>query len=110
MTHCVSVIGGKWKPIILFVISKRIDRFGAMRRAIPNITKQMLTQQLRELEDDAVLNRKVFAEIPPRVEYSLTRRGKSLLSVIKAMRDWGEDDLATSATQGKPGNQLDLPL
>lgn len=94
VTHCLDVVGGKWKPIILFCVSRDINRFGALRRAIPAVTKQMLTQQLRELETDGILSRTVFAEIPPRVEYALTDRGHSLLPVIEAMRQWGEADTA----------------
>lgn len=94
VTHCLSLIGGKWKPIILFCVQGGIHRFGAMQRAIPAITKQMLTQQLRELEDDRLVSRTVFAEVPPRVEYALTERGRSVLPVIKAMRLWGEADRA----------------
>ena len=94
VTHCLSVIGGKWKPVILFMISHRVNRFGAMQRGAPKITKQMLTQQLRELEADGVLTRTVFAEIPPRVEYALTDKGRGLLPVVGAMRDWGTADLA----------------
>ncbi|MEL6169006.1 MAG: helix-turn-helix domain-containing protein [Pseudomonadota bacterium] len=90
VTQCLRVIGGKWKPVILFCVAGGVDRFGAMGRAIPGITKQMLTQQLRELEGDGVLHREVFAEVPPRVEYSLTERGQSLLPVIKAMEQWGK--------------------
>lgn len=89
VTRCLAVIGGKWKPVILFSVEHGVNRFGAMRRAIPNVTKQMLTQQLRELEADGIIDRKVFAEVPPRVEYSLTEKGHSLLPVIAAMRDWG---------------------
>ena len=90
VTRCLSVIGGKWKPVILFCVANGVNRFGAMQRAIPNVTKQMLTQQLRELEADGALHREVFAEVPPRVEYSLTPKGQSLLPVIQSMRDWGE--------------------
>ena len=90
VTRCLSAIGGKWKPVILFAILHDVNRFGALQRAIPGVTKQMLTNQLRELEADGVLHREVFAEIPPRVEYSLTDKGRSLLPVIQAMRDWGE--------------------
>lgn len=89
VTRCVEVIGGKWKPVILFCIDNGIDRFGAMQRAVPGITKQMLTQQLRELEHDGVLSRTIFPEIPPRVEYALTARGRSLLPVVEAMKSWG---------------------
>lgn len=90
VSQCLSVIGGKWKPLILFAILNDVNRFGALQRAIPDVTKQMLTNQLRELEADGILHREVFAEIPPRVEYSLTPKGDSLLPVIRAMRDWGE--------------------
>lgn len=94
VTHCLSLIGGKWKPVILFCIAGGVNRFGAMQRAIPGVTKQMLTQQLREMEADGLIDRKVFAEVPPRVEYSLTARGASILPVIAAMRDWGRADQA----------------
>ena len=96
MTHCLAMIGGKWKPVILFCIQGGVARFGAMQRAIPGVTKQMLTQQLRELEADGLIHRQVFAEVPPRVEYSLTFRGRSILPVIQAMRDWGAADQATT--------------
>lgn len=96
VTHCLSLIGGKWKPVILFCIQGGVDRFGAMQRAIPGVTKQMLTQQLREMEADGLIDRKVFAEVPPRVEYSLTARGRSILPVIAAMRDWGQSDQAVT--------------
>lgn len=89
VTRCLQVVGGKWKPVILFCVANGVDRFGAMRRAIPGITKQMLTQQLRELEADGVLSRTVHAEVPPRVDYALTDRGRTLLPVIDAMRAWG---------------------
>lgn len=94
VTHCLAVVGGKWKPVILFCIAHGVARFGAMRRAVPGITKQMLTQQLRELERDGVISRTVYAEVPPRVDYALTARGRGLLPVIDAMRKWGEADLA----------------
>ncbi|MEO0911389.1 MAG: helix-turn-helix domain-containing protein [Pseudomonadota bacterium] len=94
VTHCLNVVGGKWKPLMLFCISHGIARFGALRRAIPGISKQMLTAQLRELEADGVITRTVYAEVPPRVEYALSARGRTLLSVIGAMRDWGEKDLS----------------
>ncbi len=94
VTHCLLAIGGKWKPVILFCISNGVDRFGAMQRAIPAVTKQMLTKQLRELEADGLLTRTVFPEVPPRVEYALTDRGRSVLPIIESMRRWGEADLA----------------
>ncbi|HMS96825.1 MAG TPA: helix-turn-helix domain-containing protein [Tabrizicola sp.] len=94
VTHCLQVVGGKWKPVILFCIQNGVDRFGAMGRAVPGITKQMLTQQLRELEADGIVSRTVHPVVPPRVDYALTDRGRSLLTVVAAMRDWGQADMA----------------
>ncbi|OJJ17256.1 transcriptional regulator [marine bacterium AO1-C] len=90
VTFCMSKIGGKWKPIIIFLIEKGANRFGIMQRGIEGISKQMLTKQLRELEADGILERKIFAEIPPRVEYYMTDYGRSLLPVIESMKKWGE--------------------
>lgn len=94
VTHCLSVIGGKWKPVLIFAIAGGVARFGALSRAIPGITKQMLTLQLRELESAGVISRTVHAVVPPRVDYALTPRGRSLLPVIEAMRAWGTAALA----------------
>lgn len=88
--YCLKVIGGRWKPLIIFLIYTKVNRFGAMQRSIPEISKQMLTNKLRELEEDGVIHREVFAEVPPRVEYSITDKGKSLYPVINEMRKWGE--------------------
>ncbi|MEM8488881.1 MAG: helix-turn-helix domain-containing protein [Bacteroidota bacterium] len=90
VTYCLQMIGGKWKPVILYLLSNGVDRFGVMRRAIDGISKQMLTKQLRELERDDIISRTVFAEVPPRVEYALTEKGESLLPVIQAMKAWGK--------------------
>ena len=95
VTYCLSMIGGKWKPVILFCIANGVDRFGAMQRAIDGITKQMLTKQLRELEADGLISRKVYAEVPPRVDYAVTERGQSLFPIIQAMRDWGTAEMAS---------------
>ena len=89
VTFCMSKIGGKWKPIILHLISKGANRFGILQRGIQGISKQMLTKQLRELEADGFLTRKIYAEIPPRVEYFITDLGFSLFPIIEHMRDWG---------------------
>jgi DNA-binding HxlR family transcriptional regulator len=90
------MIGGKWKPVILFCISNGVDRFGAMQRAVPGITKQMLTKQLRELEADGLISRTVYAEVPPRVDYALTDKGRSILPVVEEMRHWGATYLKDS--------------
>lgn len=94
VTYCLSVVGGKWKLVILYLLDHGVNRFGRMRRAIEGISKQMLAKQLRELEADGVISREVFAEVPPRVEYALTEKGESLLPVVEAMRAWGERHLA----------------
>lgn len=109
MIHAMAHVGGKWKLMILYVIDNGSNRFGAMQREIPKITKQMLSQQLRLLEADGLLKRKIFAEIPPRVEYSLTKRGRALLKVVNAMKTWGEQDLA-AAEKPEEKSQLAMDL
>lgn len=94
VTFTMSLIGGKWKPIILYVINKGGNRFGILQRGITGISKQMLTKQLRELESDGILERKIYAEIPPRVEYFITEKGKSLFPIINSMKLWGEKNMA----------------
>jgi DNA-binding HxlR family transcriptional regulator len=84
-----SIIGGKWKPSLLFHLEGRTRRFCELQRLIPGLTKKMLTQHLRELEGDGIVHRKVYAEVPPRVEYSLTRHGESLKPILKLMSAWG---------------------
>jgi len=85
----MKVIGGKWKTVILYLISIDVNRFGMLQRSCSGISKQMLTKQLRELEKDAVIKRKVYAEVPPRVEYSLTPRGETLFPILESMKNWG---------------------
>ena len=86
----LSVIGGKWKPIILYHLSLAdAVRFGELRRGMPDVTERMLTRQLRELEADGLVSRKVYPVVPPRTEYALTERGKSLAPVITSICDWG---------------------
>ena len=84
-----EVIGGKWKPLILFYLENRTRRFGELHKLIPGTTKKMLAKHLRELERDEVVHRKVFAQVPPRVEYSLTRHGQSLRPILVQMSSWG---------------------
>jgi DNA-binding HxlR family transcriptional regulator len=85
----VDIIGGKWKPIILYYLKDGAKRFGELQRLIPHATKKMLTMQLRDLEKDGIVNRKVFEQVPPKVEYSLTRYGKSLAPILELMAKWG---------------------
>ena len=92
--HChvettLDLIGGKYKTLILWHLAGGPQRFSQLQRLITRATPKMLTQQLRELEEDGVIHREVFPVVPPRVEYSLTDRGRSLLPILHAMRDWG---------------------
>ena len=84
-----DVIGGKWKPLILFYLETGTKRFGELRKLIPGMTKKMLTQHLRDLEQDEVIRRKVYPVVPPKVEYSLTKHGESLKPILKLMSAWG---------------------
>lgn len=89
VTATMNVIGGKWKILILWLIFNEINRFGKMSMILKAISKQMLTTQLRELEQDGIIKRVIYPEIPPRVEYFLTEKGNSLLPIIDLMKDWG---------------------
>lgn len=89
----LEMIGGKWKGIILWHLLNKTLRFSQLQRRIPRITQKMLTQQLRELERDQLIHRKVYAEVPPKVEYSLTPKGESLSEVLKMMCDWGRENV-----------------
>lgn len=90
VTTTMKVIGGKWKPIILWILYDGTKRFGEIKRLIPKITQKMFTQQLRELERDGIVLRKVYPVVPPKVEYSLTEYGKTLLPILDEMAAWGE--------------------
>lgn len=86
----LAVIGGRWKPVILFkLMEEGVLRFGELRKLIPGVTQKMLTSQLRELEADGVIERKVYPEVPPKVEYRITSYGLTLSDILLAMRDWG---------------------
>ena len=87
----LDLIGGKYKALILWHLSERKLRFSELRKVITTATPKMLTQQLRELEYQALIHREVFAVVPPKVEYSLTELGRSLMPILVAMRDWGAD-------------------
>jgi DNA-binding HxlR family transcriptional regulator len=92
VTIAVKVISGKWKLFILSVLSNgEVKRYGEIRRTCENITEKMLTSQLRELEKDGIVFRKVYAQVPPKVEYSLTDLGKKLCHIFGPLYDWGVD-------------------
>ena len=90
VTATMQLIGGKWKIIILWAITNNVNRFGMLQRAIPSITKKMLTSELRALEADGLISRKIFPVMTPKVEYSITPLGETLRPVLNAMGDWGQ--------------------
>jgi DNA-binding HxlR family transcriptional regulator len=90
VTVTTRIIGGKWKPSILYYLQGRVRRFSELQRLLSGPTKKMLTQQLRELEHDDIISRKVYAQVPPRVEYALTRHGESLRPILELMSSWGK--------------------
>ncbi|MDH5571741.1 MAG: helix-turn-helix transcriptional regulator [Gammaproteobacteria bacterium] len=85
----LDVIGGKWKCVILYHLLNETKRFNELRRLMPDVTQRMLTRQLRELEADQVINRKVYPEVPPKVEYSLTEFGVTLGPILTMLKEWG---------------------
>ncbi|PLT30457.1 winged helix-turn-helix transcriptional regulator [Peribacillus deserti] len=86
----LAVIGGKWKMLILWHLKDGTKRFGELKSLMPGVTQRMLVNQLRELEDDFIVHREVYPVVPPKVEYSLTEEGKSLIPIIDAMYEWGK--------------------
>ena len=102
--HCpveatLELIGGKYKALILWHLSVKTLRFSELNKLLPTATAKMLTQQLRELEAHKLIHREVFPVIPPKVEYSLTELGRSLMPVLVAMRDWGANYLRTKEVE-----------
>ena len=101
LEHCpvavtLDMVGGKYKPLILWHLADGTQRFSQLHKQIPKATPKMLTQQLRELESQNLIRREVYPVVPPRVEYSLTDLGKSLMPVLVAMRDWGANFLVAN--------------
>lgn len=89
MELTMDVIGGKWKTVILWHLRNRTLRFSQLKRRLHGITQKMLTQQLRELEEDGLINRTVFPQVPPKVEYNLTEYGKKIIPVLYSIYCWG---------------------
>ena len=87
----LTLIGDKWKVLILRDLMPGTKRFGELKKSVGNVSQKVLTAQLRAMEESGLVNRKVYAEVPPRVEYSLTELGKSLKPILDSMRAWGED-------------------
>lgn len=87
----LSLIGDKWKVLILRDLMPGTKRFGELKKSIGSVSQKVLTAQLRDMEANGLISRKVYAEVPPRLEYSLTNLGKSLKPILDAMKNWGED-------------------
>jgi len=90
----IAIIGGRWKVLILRELLGGVKRFNELHRSLTGITQKMLTQQLREMENDGIVHREVYQQVPPKVEYSLTPLGESLEPILAVMHEWGERYLA----------------
>lgn len=98
VTYTISIVGGKWKWIILYMIYRQtIIRYGELKKRLPSIAHKTLSQQLKELEESALVHREQYDQIPPRVEYSLTEKGKSLIPILTLMAQWGEQNKLSQA-------------
>lgn len=107
----LDVIGGKWKGVILYKLLERPKRFSALKREMPAITQRILTLQLRELEEDGMVHREIYKEIPPKVEYSLTEFGKTMEPILLAMLTWGNQYTSQIVTKksAQAATSLSLP-
>ncbi|GEM_PF-203808 len=107
--HCalditMDYLGGKWKAVVLWYLIGKPQRFSALKRLMPEVTEKMLSLQLKKLEQDGLVSRKVYPEVPPRVEYALTQDGKTLVPALKAMASWGRHKAQTE------GDIIEVPL
>jgi DNA-binding HxlR family transcriptional regulator len=101
--HCpveaaLDVIGGKWKPLILWALGDNVLRFNQLQKGLPGVNSKTLTKQLRELEEDGVIQRTVFPEVPPRVEYTMTDFGRTLIPILRELCKWGANYLEIDDT------------
>lgn len=97
VTHFLNRMGGKWKVLILYAVSMHCNRFSLLQQGIPDISKQTLVNQLREMEADGILQRTLYPGVPARVEYNLTDHGMSLMPVIEVIQQWGFADMGKTA-------------
>lgn len=102
MAYTIAVLSGRWKLSILAFLLKEKLRYSELKKKLPNITERMLALQLKELEADQLINRIVYAEVPPRVEYELTGRGRSLEKILNELSQWGEEN----SIKKSPGDTL----
>ncbi len=96
----LEVIGGKYKVAILYHLRESVLRFGELRRLLPSATQRMLTKQLRDLERDGMISRKVFRQVPPRVDYSLTKEGESIVPILEELCEWGKRRMHNGNSSG----------
>ena len=108
----LQLIGGKWKLLVIYFLSlQKVIRFGQLRRTLPEISERMLVRQLRELEDDGLVSRKVYGTVPPRVDYALTPLGESLVPIMESLKVWGnmyEKSRAQSKSTGEVSHAPEL--
>jgi DNA-binding HxlR family transcriptional regulator len=97
ITATIDIIGGKWKPIIIWLLIEKTHRFGELHKTIPGMALKVLSRQLKELEADGIVKREVFAEVPPRVEYSLTAKGESLSEIMLLLSEWSREHILAPA-------------
>ncbi|MDX3377217.1 helix-turn-helix domain-containing protein [Streptomyces sp. ME02-6991-2A] len=106
----MDVIGGKWKVLILWALDEKPCRFGELRRGVPGVTEKVLSSHLKELEDDGIVHREEYAEVPPRVEYSLTPRGVSLNEALGPLGEWGREHAHPGVRVRSPGARAEADL
>src|SRR5262249_45033743 len=100
----LAVLGGRWRVLILYQLFRGVNRFSELQRALPGITQKMLTQQLREMERDGIVQRTVYPQVPPKVEYRLKPRGETLKPVVEAMCQWGLEQSGQTTCAKKNGD------
>ncbi|WP_405248076.1 MULTISPECIES: winged helix-turn-helix transcriptional regulator [unclassified Cellulophaga] len=92
LDYTMNLIGTKWKPMVLFHLLEGAERSGVLQKKVPGISNKMFTQTVRELEKDGLISREIYPVVPPKVEYALTARGKSLEAILKSLDQWGLED------------------
>jgi len=93
ITATIDIIGGKWKPVIIWVLMAGPQRFGELHKTIPGMALKVLSRQLKELEADGIITRKAYPEVPPRVEYALSEKGHSLQHIMQHLAQWSRDNI-----------------
>lgn len=110
ITATIDVIGGKWKPVIIWILISEPKRFGELHKSIPGIALKVLSRQLKELESDGIINRKAYPEVPPRVEYSLTKKGESLSLIMRLLAEWSKENIISTLSPGSKAHSGSLDL